>query len=231
MTMQRLRLPMLLALILTACAPDPAAPAQPPAAEHAPTSLIGRHVDQALQEARRELHAGNLRLDRDFDIAINGGRLSNGQRRSDPALPKAEISPQGDLLVDGEPVALSAAQREQALAYRRSVLDIVDTGIALGGRGADLAGVALGGAAAVVFGGKQGEQAFEQRMQAEGAKLEAEARKLCERLPDLLMRQRALAASVPAFAPYARMTPQDVDDCRTDEPASRGQRHATGNAD
>lgn len=219
-----------LALALAACSRDPAPTPSAPAADGPPTSFIGRQVDRALQEARRELHAGNLRLDQGLDITLNGGRISTGRGGSDPSLPKAEITPQGDLLVDGEPVALSAAQREQALAYRRSVLDIADAGIALGGRGADLAGTALGGVAGAILGGKQGEQAFEQRMQAEGAKLEAEARKLCERLPDLLMRQRALAASVPAFAPYARMTPQDVDDCRTDEPASRGQRHATGNA-
>lgn len=228
MTMQRMLFPPLIALACAACARDPAPPPQAPAAEHAPTSFIGRQIDKALHEARRELHAGNLSLSDGLDITINGARLSTGRR--DRSLPKAEITPQGELLVDGAPVALTRTQREQALAYRRSVLAIADAGIALGGRGADLAGTALGGVAGAIFGGRQGEQAFEQRMKAEGTRLEAEARKLCVLLPELLARQQILAASVPAFAPYARMTRQDVDECRADEPTSRGQRHATGDA-
>lgn len=219
MSIQRTMIPTLLVLALAACTSEPAPPAQAPSAEGAPASFIGRQVDKALAAAREELHAGNLRLGDGFDISINGVRVSTG--RKDGNLPKAEITPQGDLLIDGTPVALTAAQREQALAYRRSVLAIADAGMALGGRGADLAGTALGGVAGAIFGGKQGEQAFEQRMQAEGEKLEAEARKLCLLLPEVLARQRTLAASVPAFGPYARMTQQDVDDCLKDGPGSR----------
>lgn len=215
--MQRTSLALVaLVLAVSACARDAAPPPPAPRAEDAPKTFLGKQVDKALTEARRELHAGNLRLDQDFNITVNGGRISNGRRGSDPALPKAEITPQGDLLVDGKAVVLSAAQREQVLAYRRSVLGIADAGIALGGRGADLAGAALGGVASAVFGGRQGEQAFEQRMEAEGRKMEVEARKLCTLLPDMLARQQALAASVPEFQPYARMTQQDVEDCVKD---------------
>lgn len=220
--MQRIPLTLAaLALALSACSRDAAPPPPAAGAREAPTTFLGKQVDKALTEARRELHAGNLRLDQDLNITINGGRISNGQRGSDPSLPRAEITPQGELLVDGRPVALSAAQREEALAYRRSVLQIADAGIALGGRGADLAGAALGGVAAAVFGGQRGEQAFEQKMEAEGQKLEAEARKLCTLLPDMLARQQALAASVPEFQPYARMTQKDVDDCLKDDNAGR----------
>ncbi|WP_101925466.1 MULTISPECIES: hypothetical protein [Luteimonas] len=53
-------------------------------------------------------------------------------------------------------------------------------------------------------------------MEAEGAKIEAEADKLCDRLPPLLASQQALAAALPAFQPYATMDATDVDDCRSD---------------
>lgn len=218
--MQRMSLLIgILALGLAACTRDPAPAAPAARADGMPKTFIGRQVDKALAEAREELHAGNLRLGDDFDITVNGVRVSTG--RKDGNLPKAEITPQGELLVDGAPLALTTQQRQQALAYRRSVLAIVDAGMALGGRGADLAGAALGGVAEAVFGGKQGEQAFEQRMRVEGERLEAEARKLCLLLPEVLARQQALAAGVPAFAPYARMTQQDVDDCLKENNADR----------
>ena len=68
----------------------------------------------------------------------------------------------------------------------------------------------------VSFGGKEGEKAFEQRMEAQGEKIEAEAMKLCVQLPPLLASQQALAASLPEFKPYARMTQDDIDDCGKD---------------
>ena len=37
--------------------------------------------------------------------------------------------------------------------------------------------------------------------------------KLCKQLPGMLASQQALAASLPAFKPYARMTQADIDDC------------------
>ena len=88
--------------------------------------------------------------------------------------------------------------------------------MAIGSKGADLAGEALGGVVGAVFGGKEGEQAFEQRMEAQGKKIEGEAMKLCAMLPALLSSQQALAASLPAFKPYARMTQSDIDDCGKD---------------
>ena len=47
-------------------------------------------------------------------------------------------------------------------------------------------------------------------------RLEAEGRKLCERMQPLYDRQQALAASLPAFKPYATMTQADVEDCGND---------------
>ena len=193
--------------------PDPPAPPSPPpaptAGNDADKGFIARQVDSALAQARKELHEGNLSINGDIDININGKQFG----KSDSSLPKAEISPQGDLLIVGKKVETSAAQRQQLLAYRNQVLGIVEAGMAIGSQGADLAGKALGGVAGVIFGGEQGQKDFEARMEAEGRKIEAEARKLCVQLPPLLALQQSLAASLPAFKPYATLTQADIDNC------------------
>lgn len=52
-------------------------------------------------------------------------------------------------------------------------------------------------------------------MEAEAKKVEAEAMKICDRLPGLYKAQQDLAAALPAFTPYASMEPDDVTECRT----------------
>ena len=194
--------------------PAPAAPPSPPAAPSSDNAkgFIARQVDKALAEARKEMREGNLSINGDMDININGKQIG----KTDNGLPKAEISPQGDLLIEGKPVAIDATQRRQLLAYRGQILGIVETGMVIGSQGADLAGKALGGVAGAIFGGEQGQAAFEKRMEAEGKKIEAEALKLCKQLPALLASQQALAGTLPAFKPYATMTQADIDDCNKD---------------
>lgn len=211
---------LLAGLALSACSqpPPPAPPAPPPppsppaAAGDGPKTFIGRHVDKALAEARRELASKNISISEGPNININGHEIhSKGAN-----LPKAEITPRGDLLIEDRAVAITPEQRRQLLGYRGQIIGIAEAGMAIGGKGADLAGEALGGVVGAIFGGKEGEKSFEQRMEAQGAKLEAEAMKLCAQLPPLLASQQALAASLPAFKPYARMTQDDIDDCGKD---------------
>lgn len=213
------------ALALLACAPllacsrqpePPAAGASSPAETDAPKGFIARQVDQALDQARKELHANNLDLNGNFKI--NGVHLG----KSDSGAAKAEISPQGDLLIDGKPVTITPAQRQQLQAYRDNVLAIADAGMAIGSKGADLASKALGGAVGAIFGGEDAEKAFDARMEAEGKKIEAEAIKLCRFLPPLLANQQALAASLPAFQPYATLTQADIADCEKDAKDHKG---------
>lgn len=200
---------------LLACSqppPPPAPPAPPSASSAAPKGFIGRQVDKAIDQARQELHKENISISDGFNININGRKFHT----ADSTQPKAEITPQGDLLIEGKAVAVNPAQRQQLLAYRGQLIGIAETGMAIGAQGANLASEALGGVAGVIFGGKDGGKEFEQRMEAEGRKIEAEAMKLCTRLPALLDSQHALAASLPAFKPYARMTQDDIDDCGKD---------------
>ena len=87
--------------------------------------------------------------------------------------------------------------------------------MAIGIKGADLAGKAVGEAFGAIFGGD--EKASEARMEAEGKKIEADAMKLCAQLPPMLATQQQLAAALPAFKPYATMTQEDIDDCGKDD--------------
>ncbi|MGV8922883.1 MAG: hypothetical protein ACOH1L_05990 [Thermomonas sp.] len=214
-TFHSLTLALLISAPLLACnqspAPPtaPAPPASPTTDSDAPTTTIGRHVGKAISEARAELRTRNISISDGINININGRRI----HRSNSDLPKAEITPQGDLLIEGKAVAATEAQRQQLLAYRGQIIGVAEAGMAIGVKGADIAGEALSGVAGAIFGGKDGEKAFEQRMEAQGKKIEAEAMKLCTQMPALLASQQALAASMPEFKPYARMTQDDIDDC------------------
>lgn len=211
----RLALALFASASLLACSeppPPPAPPAAPDApsiADESPKSFIGRHVDKALAEARAELAKENIGISDGFNINVNGRKIHGGES----GLPKAEITPQGDLLIEGKTVAITPDQRTQLLDYRGQIIGIAETGMAIGSKGADLAGEALTGVVGAIFGGEEGGKAFEQRMDAEGKKIEAEALKLCKLLPGMLASQQALAASLPEFKPYARMTQADIDDC------------------
>ncbi len=217
----------LLTAVLLACStvvacsqPDAPPPPAPPAtpAGHAnteQTSMIGRHVAKAIDEARLELRTKNISIGDGFNISVNRHKI----HRSDSDLPDAEITPQGDLLIEDKAVAVTPAQRQQLLAYRGQIIGIAEAGMAIGAKGADIAGVALNGVVGAIFGGKDSEKAFEKRMEAQGEKIKAEAIKLCTQLPALLDSQQALSASIPEFKPYARMTQSDIDDCeKEDEP-------------
>ena len=193
----------------------PAAPSPPVAASESPKGFIGRQVEKAITEAREEMRTKNISISDGFDINVNGHRMHRDQ-----GLPKAEISPQGDLLIESKPVAVTPAQRQQLLAYRGEIIGIAEAGMAIGVKGADIAGVALNGVVGAIFGGKEGEEEFKQRMEAQGKKIEAEAIKLCKQLPPMLASQQTLAASLPAFKPYATMTQEDIDDCGKDNKAN-----------
>lgn len=166
------------------------------------SSLLGRAMSKAMVEAREEIRTGNI-------------NISSGK---DSTLPKAEITPKGDLLIDGSAVALNEQQRALVLDYREHLAGVAESGMEIGTQGADLAGKALGEVARSLFNGKT-ENEIERSIEAEAAQIKASAAKLCARLPALMASQQTLAAAVPEFKPYATMTQEDVDDCykETDE--------------
>lgn len=206
------------AIMLSACGRDEASPRTPNAGESgtAPGTtddgFIARTARAAMERARRELAQGNIGVGGTDSggININGFRFGDEDGRS-AHLPKAEITPGGDLLIGGKAVAIDAVQRQQLLAHRAQILAIADAGIEVGMQGVHLGTRAARGAIASALSGET--DAFEAHMEAEGAKIEAEAQKICERLPGLLASQQALAEALPDFQPYATMDVSSIGNC------------------
>lgn len=174
-----------------------------------PQTLIGKTVAKEIDKARKELATGNIGLN-GHDVNINGHHYG----RTDDDRPKAEITPQGDLLLDGKAVAVTPQQRAMLLEYRGQIIAIANAGMTLGSKGAELAGKAIGESLGALLSGNTDE--IEKRVEAEAGKIEAEARLLCKQMPPMLATQQKLAASLPEFKPYATMTQDDVDDCADD---------------
>lgn len=208
---------LVLAALLAAGCSGSEPPAAQPSAESADTtterSWIGRQAAAGIAAAQRELETENIPVGEGSGFNING--RSYGTSKPDD-LPRAEISPQGDFLIQGEAVPVTDAQRELLLQHRQQLIGIAHAGMALGIQGADIAGVALTGIGHAIFGGEEGRKAYEERIEAEAARIEDEAMKLCALLPGLYDSQQALAAALPEFEPYATMTREDIDDCGKD---------------
>jgi hypothetical protein len=174
---------------------------QDAAAGTAPPSALGNLVKRATDEAREKLATENI-------------SLSHDRRNNRTSLPKAEITPQGDLLIAGETVEIDEQQRALLLQHRAHLVAIAEAGIAVGVQGADLGMKAASMAIKSVFSGNT--EQLERDIEAEAGKIEAEAMKICDLLPALMASQQALAAALPPLAPYATMTRKDIDDCRSD---------------
>lgn len=195
--MTRLLLPtLLLCLPLAACGNHDAGKTDPatgkaasPAAE---AGTVGKTVQDATDKARKELAQGNI-------------NISNDQ--SD----RAEITPQGELLINGKTVTTTASQRALLLDYRKQVEAIAGAGMDIGVTGANLGVKAAGEALKGIFSGDT--NGIEERVNAEASKIEAQAKQLCTLLPGMMAKQQALAAAVPEFKPYATMDQSDIDDC------------------
>lgn len=154
-------------------------------------------ADKAATELRDELATENLQVGEGID-----------------GLPRAEISPQGELIIGGEKVALDANQQALALQYRKNLAGVAEAGVEVGLEGAALAGDALAAAAKGAFGGDTAEA--EKRINAEAEGVRASARRLCDLLPALHASEQALKAAVPEFAPYADMDEADITDCHAE---------------
>lgn len=139
----------------------------------------------------------------------------NLQLRGDNVnLPEAELTPEGDLLIAGKKVPVNAEQHALLVDYRQQLQSVAIDGVDVGMQGVDLAGKAVSNAISNVFNGS-GEQSKAQ-IEAEAAKIKASAHKLCDQLPALLDSQQKLAAALPEFRPYARMTTDNLKKCHVE---------------
>ena len=176
-----------------------------------PQTALGRMVDNGVREARAELEKGNIDIDGHVSIRVGADHHAVERNTN---LPSAQVTPQGDLLIEGKTVAVTPAQRAMLLTYRQQIIDVAEAGMSMGVQGADLAGKAVSEVLGSVFSGK-GED-FGRRMEAEGKKLEAQGKLLCAQLEPMRATQQRLATALPEFKPYATMTADDIDDCRKD---------------
>lgn len=216
-TQARLPLALLCASLIAAsgCARSDPPPAASQSDGDAPRTALGRTVDTALREAREKLATENIAIDGDMHIRVGDGGVTRRQPRDERGnrLPKAEISPAGDLLIAGQPVEVDAAQRALLLQYRGQIVAVIESGMTIGVKGADLGMEAAGEALRGIFGG-EGTKDLDKRVNARAEAIEAEALRLCEQLPAMYDTQQRLAAALPAFRPYATMTREDIEDCR-----------------
>ena len=167
-----------------------------------------------LAKARQELDTTNLRLDNGFQF---GAHDTSKSKRAKADLARAEITPQGDLLIDGKVQAIDAGQRRQLLAYRRQVIAVAKAGIDIGQRSADAALEAVGSGSWVglLVGAMTGslERRIERVVKQE---IEPGVRGICRQLPAMMDSQQRLSASLPQFRPYATLEADDVADCEND---------------
>jgi len=169
-------------------------------------------VRTELAAARRELDTGNLRLGDSLRFGKSDARAAHADR----ALPRAEITPQGDFLIEGKPVAIDRHQRQELLLYRGEVIAIAKAGIDIGERSAQAALDAVDrGLFSLMFGAMTGS--LERRIEKTVREtVEPGVRRICRSLPALLDRQQRLSAAVPEFRPYATLEADDVGDCENE---------------
>lgn len=203
------------AAVLAACSSGnaPASQASASASASSTPSLIANVVDHALDRAETKLRTQNITISGNDGIVVLSDTNPDDNRAS--RLPKAQITPQGDLLISDKPVAITPAQRAMLLDYRQQLIEIGAQGIALGKQGAALGMNAASEAIAGAFSGKP-EQEIRQHVEAKASGIREAAAKLCDRMPALMASQQKLAAALPAFRPYADLTPARIDECRKD---------------
>ena len=182
-------------------------------------SEIGRELDKARVELRTELAQERARLETE-NLAL-GDTLRFGKRHAKAEAeradrPKGEITPAGDLLIDGKAVVIDAGQRRQLLDYRGQVIGVARAGIEAGQKAALVALEATDVSMfQLIVGGLSGslERRIENTVKKE---LRPAIVQICRSLPQLHASQQSLAASVPAFRPYATLRKEDVAECERD---------------
>ncbi len=126
--------------------------------------------------------------------------------------PDAVVDANGGLSIDGKPITVTPAQRAWLKTYHDEAASIRSAGIATGKATARLAAHAIGDA--VAGAGSGNDDPAPSRIDAEAKGVEAKALAICNNLDALQASQDKLAASLPAFKPYAGLDVRADIDCR-----------------
>lgn len=123
----------------------------------------------------------------------------------------AVIAVDGNLRIEGQPVALAPAQQALLKDYYAGIVALRRDAIATGAAGLATASTAL---SSVVSGLANGDpDSIGAKVDEKAAKLDAAAAKICVDLASIRMQQDAIAAQLPAFRPYALLDAREVADC------------------
>ncbi|UGB39291.1 hypothetical protein [Frateuria soli] len=171
-------------------------------------SLISASIHEGIEQAKRELATK--------DIDIGRMHVGRGQHGDNDALPRAAITPQGDLVIAGRTIDATPEQHTLLLDYRQQVVGIAEAGMDIGEHGANLGTRAAREAIWGALAGKSDKE-LEASIKPQAEQIKVAAMRLCQDLPGLLASQQKLAAAMPQFRPYATLTQKDVDDCGRDE--------------
>ena len=173
-------------------------------------SMIAAEIHKGIEQAKQELATKDIDIN---NVHVGHGHHNDKDEHND--LPKAVITPQGDLVIAGKTVPASPEQHAMLVDYRRQIVGIAEAGMDIGEHGATLGTQAAKEAIWGALTGKSDKE-IEERIKPQTEQIKAAAAKLCLRLPDMLSSQQKLAAAMPEFRPYATMTQKDVDDCGKD---------------
>src|SRR3546814_5451740 len=163
-------------VLLGACSRDEPPAAQAPANESADTAL-----GKVAEKVRTKLEHENITLS------------------SSDAEAKAEITPQGDLLIGGKEVATDEAQRALLLEYRAGIIAVAAAGTDIGLQGADFGLRTAGKALRGVFYGNSAEN--ESAIAADARESDAQATVIHDHLSTVTEHQQQQTENQHTFKP------------------------------
>jgi hypothetical protein len=203
-----------LSIMVTGCdeAPAPQASTPQSTTSAVPQTALGRAAKSAIDQARVKLANGNINLNGEFFSDGHHNVVARiGRKDSTDPRPDAELTPAGDLLIDGKPVSVTPAQHAMLLQYREAIMTVAETGMNLGVQGADLGGQAISEVFKGLMSGHPDQ--IDKNINAKASKMEAGAAQLCKQLRPVQEMQQRLATTLPEFAPYATLKASDIEDC------------------
>jgi len=127
------------------------------------------------------------------------------------AAPPATLAADGQLAIDGKPVAVTPAQQALLADYHAGVMALVHDATATGAAGVATAATALDAVASGLANGDT--QSIDAKVNAKAAQVEAAAARICTDLAALRDKQETIAAQLPAFGPYATIGADEVGGC------------------
>jgi len=128
------------------------------------------------------------------------------------AAPDAVISPEGDLDIGDQTLAVTPLQRKLLKHYYSAVLAFRGHAYETGAAGADIAAEAIALAASAIAGEDTSEA--NRNVNAKAKKAEATATQICADLADIRVTQKSIAEQLPTFQPYATLSADNTGRCQ-----------------